>query len=486
MTNNKLTDLLKKNYHYLILAIFFVTALYINFHVTLQGDDYIYRQAAVCSFPQILQFLKWHYAEYNGRTLVHLLDILALKIPYGDLIWKFVCSALLCVYCVVVSKMCNGKSDDNFKSGIVLAAASVVTVNPCFWNESLYWITGSFNYFFPNLLFLVLILVFRKNSKSKWLLPLTVICAFSVEQVCMMTLGFWVLMMTDRLCREKKFSLLYFVRVIISILGIVSIVFLSKSGKRMNELNSGNSSFIMTFAGNIFNYLKSIWFGNVNVALLIIITLIVSSIWISRLSRNKLILIPVWILTVFNYLLKAFSILTNITLSNTVNVICTAMFICFAVMYCITVLTAGILIYKCEKEWLPVTAVILAFGAQLMLGVENYLIYRTCMPTIFMLSVYDIYSVLRFKIKPKIFKPAVCGACIAACLVHGYIAPNTLITQKKIDVKPLTDSQLEEFESYTAKYGSAFIYAEKDEFVEPEKDYQFSWTTDSLIDFSNY
>lgn len=466
---------LTKRYYIPVLIFFFATALYISYHVTLQGDDYIYRQAAACRFSRIVQFLKWHYENYNGRTLVHLIDILMLKFSAGEYVWKIVCPLLMCIYCVVVSKICN--RDNNF--GVVLAVFSIVSVNPCFWNESIYWMTGSFNYFFPNLLFLTMLMIFRENPKSKWLLPLTVVCAFTVEQVCMMALGFWLLMLIDKLITERKFYTSFFVRIFVCIIGIASIVFLSKSGKRMGEFNTG-------FLGNVFNNLKTIWFGNLNMALLIIATLVVSSVWIFRLTNKKGILIPVWVLAVCNYALKAVSMLTEINFSHSFNIVCTVMLCCFAVLYCITALTAGVLIYKNKKEWLPLTAVILAFGAQLMLGVENYLIYRTGMPTIFMLSIYVIYSILSFEIKAKFLKPLFAVVCILTCFVHGYIAPKTLIIQEKIDVKPLTDAQLSEFESYTEKYGSAFVYAKKDKFTVPDFSNNFDWTFESLTDFSDY
>ncbi len=483
---NKPVKLAEKYYHYFFLAVLFVSALYINFHVTLQGDDYIYRQAAVCKLTQIFDFLKWHYADYNGRTLVHFLDILTLKFSVGEYIWKVVCSALLCAYCVVVSRLFSDRKSDEFKLGIVLAVFSIVSVHPCIWNESLYWITGSFNYFFPNLLFLALLLVYRNNPKSKLLLPITLICAFTVEQVCMMTLGFWVLMLSDKLISQKKIEISYLVRILVSVAGIVSIVFLSKSGRRMIDISDESGSFAVNFSGNVFNNIKTIWFGSVNVALLILVTLAVSGLWIIKLTNKKFVVIPAVVFAVFNYSLKAISMFTDIEFPDSFNIFCTVMLCCFAITYCATVLTAGILIYKYNKDWLPITVTILAFGAQLMLGVENYLIFRTCMPTIFMLSVYDIYSIINLKIKINFAKPLICVACLCLCIAHGYLAPNSLITQEKIDVKPLTDAQLEEFESYTEKYGSAFIYAKKDEFVEPEVKANHSWTKNELIDFSNY
>lgn len=70
------TGKLKSNYHLLLVLVLIAAVANIFVRVGYSVDDYTYMQAAVCSPSLIVDFMKWHYLNYNGRTLAHVLTII--------------------------------------------------------------------------------------------------------------------------------------------------------------------------------------------------------------------------------------------------------------------------------------------------------------------------------------------------------------------------------------------------------------------------
>ncbi len=191
---------IKDNFSYILLFVcVFFLAFIVNKNTALFGDDFYY-----ATFRE-LGFLKTHIEHYeivNGRAIVHLLATAFLMLP----IW---------VWQVLNSIMLAGISTLSLKIAIpgkcradvwMFALSSLCLLSVDITRESVYWLTGSFNYVYPFLLLLAFWYFLIKSEKKHYKL-LYIFAFFSsatTEQNGMMTLGVLVLYILDSLLIKRR------------------------------------------------------------------------------------------------------------------------------------------------------------------------------------------------------------------------------------------------------------------------------------------
>lgn len=171
--------------------------LYMHQNVRLYGDDWHYfdyvRRGVKAFF--IAQYD--HYRLVNGRAIVHLLITIFLGLPMW--VWRLV-NSLFILSIAVIGSLISINKDARYRAsllyGMVIMTLSISAIDHGMAEQSIYWLTGSFNYLYPLWLFFVFAYVY--SIKARYQATPTVIligflAAATVEQSAMMTLGMIVL-----------------------------------------------------------------------------------------------------------------------------------------------------------------------------------------------------------------------------------------------------------------------------------------------------
>lgn len=155
-SGKSLKSLLINNYHYVVLAFFILTNLFLIFRLGIATDDLWFRKVSVCSPSVIIQYFRWHFQKENGRLLAHIFTVLFLRNKATFWLWKIIMVFATTVYCVLIAKI-SSVNRSQYKSAVAITVFLFMTVISDIYTGSVYWLTGSFNYFFPVLILLTVI-----------------------------------------------------------------------------------------------------------------------------------------------------------------------------------------------------------------------------------------------------------------------------------------------------------------------------------------
>lgn len=462
-------NIFSRGYHVFVLAALFAATLFLSVSTGLYLDDYTYRQAAVCGWPQIMTFLKWHISFYNGRTLMHILAMLFLRTEAGMAVWKVLCPLSLCLCCAVMAKIASDKTG-LYKPGVVIVSLLFALTNVYVWSQSIYWLTGYFNYFFPSLLFLLLMLLTIKKPQSGWIFPLALICGATTEQVGMVTFGFFVLVSLDYLIRNKKLNRRFAVCAAVSLAGYTTVL-----AGTLNRVATQPKLSAAGMVENCFRLLRETWFGNINMFVYIVLMLVLSCVWLYRLrNTNKFtkaaavpLIVTVGLLTLWNTALKlvpiALGVLgVSVSYPDALNKIFFVIWIIYAVLYFVLLALSAILIYYCKKgknSAVPLICLILGLGSVIMLCVAGRTDMRTSVTQIMLFAVSAAWSVLNLyndrdpnrakKIMRLPWKRIAVCLCVVMLAVMAAAGQGALHRggegAPKQEIKPLTSAQMEDY-----------------------------------------
>lgn len=199
-----------------LFAAVFALSFAVMRNIPLFGDDYYYTTFWGENF--------WdkhieHYMLANGRAIVHFLATVFISV--NPVFWQIVNSAFLALIATLAAKHFTVKT-----AAVVTALAMVPALMVDMTRESVYWLTGSFNYVYPfALLMLFWYLLYQKRGR---LLPLLYVLGFfsaaTTEQNGMMTVGVTVLYILDAvLIRKEKLSAKIWCLLIPTVIGFCSV-----------------------------------------------------------------------------------------------------------------------------------------------------------------------------------------------------------------------------------------------------------------------
>lgn len=249
----------KETWWVIILVILaFISFFIINKNVIYSGDDYYFLSFSNCNLNEYITKIITHYKLDNGRIIVHVLDTLCLKFPI--VIWSTINSLMLTGICYFVSKIST--SDNTNKMPIVFSVAFMLmsSLNILITNQSMYWITGSFNYVYPILMLLMYWNFLNKIDYGKKYYIFAIIFAFlasaSVEQAGMMAFGLTLLTIFKKSEGINKFfnrNKKTFFLLIITLIGLLTVLLAPSQFIRMSsgedldiaERSMKNASFII-------------------------------------------------------------------------------------------------------------------------------------------------------------------------------------------------------------------------------------------------
>ena len=428
--------------------------------VGLFNDDWFYKQAAICDAGVIVQFMKWHIAFFNGRTIVHLLAMLFLRFKQGLLVWKTVLSLTVALTCLVISKIAGERTGT--KPTMLLSVFFFFSVIPYMFTDSVYWLTGSFNYFFPTALTLVLyFLVIREKSLAATAV-ISFLCGASTEQTGLMCVGMLFLILLDYIIKNKKINLYHSVNFILSFIGFLTVIL---SPGTFHRADTQKSMGVSAAALNFLSILKTNWFSNVYVIVLMVSLSVVTSLLLFRFGKRNAftkvfgkingILLIIFsalqsICEVFPSLVMRFPFDYGKELFSRISLI---VFALFTLLFVSAIITVSVNVYIYKKEPLPFICVCLAVGSQLIMTAAQSIILRAAVPAVFWFILADVYFILllwgeKLTHSRKI-KSVFLLLTLLTAAAHVFVSCMNTVPSYEREIQKLDSVQMEEFTSQT-------------------------------------
>ena len=393
---------LLKQYGLLIVtAVFFIAVFLISRTVPLYGDDFAYKQFTTGDFNYYISRHIQHYFLANGRVIVHILATLFLALPRY-------CWALfngLMLSCIVffgaetAGGMQREKRFQPFWSGLILSAA-IFFLSPDITRQSVYWLTGSFNYVYPAaMLFIYWYLIDRPvyGRRTKWLIPvLALLASATTEQTSLMTAGLTVLIVLDRtVFKKQKLEAVLLIALAVSFLGTASILLSPSIAYRASMEDAPVAGFWNLIRYNLKDQGTTFLFSKMMLPyhLLAMLSALGTIFEAGRKFASKA--SPIAGKIVMGAGASAFVCwIWQVTARDAGNNYAIieprkAVFYFFiGSMYLITLLYASVLAWKTRGSSVQLIAVILCIGSQLMMVVSPVYGPRTLLSAIFMLALY--------------------------------------------------------------------------------------------------
>lgn len=225
-TNNK--NKLKLVLLIFIFASLFLAIFLIDTKVRLYGDDWFYHTFSSSTFLYYVRRNIGHYFFANGRSIVHVLVTAFLKLP---MICWVVTNAMflvtISIVFVIMSNFYEGENIDKYIYSALLMVFCISTLDGYLTSQSVYWLTGSFNYVYP-IFTLCLFMYFyynRKNTIHWYLFLLGFVAGASVEQAGMMAFGFVLLnTLYNHFILKRKVNKRDIFLVIVVLIGLLSVL----------------------------------------------------------------------------------------------------------------------------------------------------------------------------------------------------------------------------------------------------------------------
>lgn len=464
----KIKKIIKSNYHFFSLAVLFFVIIGIMWHGGYHIDDYTYKQAAVGSFSQIISFLKFHCNEVNGRNLVHFFVILFLRYDWELYVWRFICAASVLYVCYSLGKL-SSHDESVQKNNTVLCCILYCIINPNMWRLSVCWLTGSFNYILPFALLVALIVRYLKKEKADILCAvLALLGGATTEQMGMMFIGFFVLMILNGLIKSKKIELKNILYLTFSAAGYSTIWLSPGTFTRLDYYSVDVENSLIQ---NAVYLLKMNWFENTGMIIFNAIFAAVLVFWLFRLKSEKRAVNVIQRIaaaailvfgagnTLFTAVIYCFGF--NVSEDSIIN---KAVFVLWAinvVLVLVAMCYIAVVLYLRGKSDAFIISVILGIGDQLMLILVYNNRYRTMLPSllafmmIILITADEIFRMKPFRsskvISVLLVLVLVCGTghyLIGKDSIRGLSASSgcdvTLLDENG-EVRPLSDEELEKF-----------------------------------------
>lgn len=185
-------EILKKNLHYIIFALFLLIHSLICVFTTYFGDDYYYAAFIKNGADYFVSENIFHYQYTNGRALVHLIDELLLGVSFWFWrIFNIACVGLLIIGIAKIASRCYradiASRRYEYSRAVIAASAIFGVIDLAILRQSVYWATGALNYLFPITALVWFYYFYRRDFErfsGSWLLVIPAFfVAATTEQV---------------------------------------------------------------------------------------------------------------------------------------------------------------------------------------------------------------------------------------------------------------------------------------------------------------
>ena len=214
----RIADFLKTKYHLLFLLAFTVFFAWTMRYSALFGDDYYYASFIPSGARYFFSENISHYLLTNGRAWVHILDEILLA---SDGMWavKLFKTAVAAAAVTVTAFIASDGDGRTFRTALAASCVlfSLIGIQNAY--QSVFWATGSLNYFFPIVLSLLYFAALRKESKAAPFIAL--FASSSSEQAAFFALCTTVFFGFKYIKDKKRPGASYIVSAALSVVGFV-------------------------------------------------------------------------------------------------------------------------------------------------------------------------------------------------------------------------------------------------------------------------
>lgn len=351
----------------IMLGIIFLVLLRICLNVDLYGDDLFYTQFTIGDLKYYIERNYEHYFLANGRVIVHLLVTFFLGIPM--IFWQILNPVMITLIIYFINKVVNKGKNLGSILGIGISGIIFMSIHINITRQSVYWLTGSFNYIYP-LLTMLLYWYWIDNIKDgdklyKYMPVVAFFASQSTEQGSMMSLGIMVLSIMERvIIKGQKIDKIWYISLVVNIIGLLTVVLAPGVSNRIDQTNI-NMTFIELLIENLQNQSTSLFYGGVlikthllllGIKWLYVIIVMKNDIrkWVTLTLASVIMLIYVGIYRGAYIVGELSSVLNNVVI----------------IMYIIIGLIIGYSEYKERGENIVIKGMILGYGSQIMMIVS--------------------------------------------------------------------------------------------------------------------
>ena len=229
-------DFCKKNYHWIIIIIFYILSALIHHYTLIYGDDYLYSTASKHGLKGFYKFHEHHYLRSNGRALIHIFVTLALTKP-GIIIWRILNPLIfLIIFYNIAKTFTDGKKD--FQLTLLVLCTIWLSFGK-YTSNSIFTITPVFNYIYPFLIMFPLLknLIKTYSGQIIYILPvLGFVSGATMEQTGIMSIGYTILLAILMWVEKKKLpSKMVIITLIMEIMGYATVMFAPGNILRMGK-----------------------------------------------------------------------------------------------------------------------------------------------------------------------------------------------------------------------------------------------------------
>jgi len=215
-------------------AVFIAAYAFLHQFVFLHADDFYYGLVSRGSFSDFIAFQIDHYQRLNGRAIVHVL-ITAILI-FDLTLWRLINPLMLfgTIYfaakCAGLALGIDSRGDrKQFQLLLISMAALFLCFPIAITRETVFWLSGAFNYLYPMLLFFAAYYIFAKslaqNKKTPILPLLTFLAAATMEQIGLMFMVALFLCFGGHVIRKRKINWVHILSLLTAIAGILTVLY---------------------------------------------------------------------------------------------------------------------------------------------------------------------------------------------------------------------------------------------------------------------
>lgn len=257
---------------YKIISLILMYLVYIN--IFLMDDDFLFASYHLNGIKNL--FINVINYGMNGRLIINLLESLILS--FDRYLYIIIMPIVILFIVRMIIQLCsniNNKVEFNFAIeewlfGIFFFAVLAIDIK----RETLYWISGSFNYLYPAILILIYSNIYykiRRQKKAPWYLPiLGLLLGASSEQISLMACGiFGCTYIYQIIYKKEKIYRMEILSYILVVLGTLSL-FLSAGTMNRVEAESEKVNVVQ----NIFTLIYNCSYSKVSAGILSAVILI--------------------------------------------------------------------------------------------------------------------------------------------------------------------------------------------------------------------
>lgn len=257
---------------YKIISLILMYLVYIN--IFLMGDDFLFASYHVNGIKNL--FINVINYRNNGRLIINLLESLILL--FDRYLYIIIMPIVILFIVRMIIQLCsniNNKAEFNFAIEewlfcIFFFAVLAIDIK----RETLYWISGSFNYLYPAILILIYSNIYykiRQQKKAPWYLPiLGLLLGTSSEQISLMACGiFGCTYIYQIIYKKEKIYRMEIFSYILVVLGTLSL-FLSSG--TMNRVGTEGEK--VNVVQNIFTLIYNCSYSKISAGILSAVILI--------------------------------------------------------------------------------------------------------------------------------------------------------------------------------------------------------------------